>query len=181
MWCPCSPRRATGSSYHICAAMEPRAFFQARRCETASNRRLLRTSSTCWTRLKSRRRYWVGSIGGAHSRHYRGSLGGTLQSSRLGEWLSHRQPEGRQGAIAAAGGVPMVVPILFHHRARQGRLRQIPPRVFEAHLAAGLTEMEVRRGYVCAECSRVRQSRSCKHCHSQLSMAAWLGRRRGQI
>ena len=56
--------------------------------------------------------------GGAHSGHHRGSLAGTLQGSRLGEWLSHRQPEGRQGAVAAAGGVPMVVPILFRHRAR---------------------------------------------------------------
>src|SRR6266480_4744057 len=48
--------------------MAPRAFFQARRCETASNRRLLRTSSTGWTRLKSRRRYWAGSIGGRAQR-----------------------------------------------------------------------------------------------------------------
>ena len=38
----------------------------------------------------------------------------------------------------------MVVPILFCHGTRPGRLRQIPARFCEAHLAARFAEVELR-------------------------------------
>ena len=38
----------------------------------------------------------------------------------------------------------MVVPILFRHRTRPGRLRQIPARFCEAHLAARFAEVGLR-------------------------------------
>ena len=38
----------------------------------------------------------------------------------------------------------MVVPVLFRHGSRARRLRQIPARLCQAHLAARLAEMELR-------------------------------------
>ena len=70
---------------------------------------------------------------------------GALQGARLGERLSDRQPESRQGAVAAKGRAPMVVPILFRHGTRPRRLRQISARLCEAHLAACIAEVELRR------------------------------------
>ena len=51
-------------------------------------------------------------------------------------------------AAAAEGRAAMVVPVLFRHRTRPGRLRQIPARLREAHLAARLAEMELRRRHL---------------------------------
>ena len=62
--------------------------------------------------------------------------------------LPDRQPGSGQDAVAAEGRVRMVVPILFCHRARTARLRKIPARLFQAHLAAGFAEMELRRRHV---------------------------------
>jgi hypothetical protein len=58
--------------------------------------------------------------------------------------LMDRQPGSRQGATAANGRTPMVVSILFCHRTRPGRLRQIPARLFEAHLAARFAKVGLR-------------------------------------
>src|SRR6266480_5023191 len=45
-------------------------------------------------------------------------LGGFDWGARTADIIAALWPERRQGAVAAAGGVPMVVPILFRHRAR---------------------------------------------------------------
>ena len=87
-------------------------------------------------------------LGRADRRHHRGALAGALQGAGLGERLSDRQPGGRQGAAAAGGRAAVVVPVLLRHRARPGRLRQVPARLREAHLAARLAEMELRRCHV---------------------------------
>ena len=44
-------------------------------------------------------------------------------------------PSGQHGAVAATGRALVVVPVLLRHRTRPGRLRQVPPRVRQAHLA----------------------------------------------
>ena len=44
------------------------------------------------------------------------------KATRLRERLSDRQPGSQQDAVAAGGRIRMVVPILFRHRARPGRL-----------------------------------------------------------
>ena len=62
----------------------------------------------------------------------------------LRERLPDRQPGSGQDAVAAERGAAMVVPILFCHRTRPGRLRQIPARLLEAHLAARLAEVGLR-------------------------------------
>ena len=77
-----------------------------------------------------------------------GALAGALQGHGVRQRLPDRQPGGRQGAVAPAGRTAVVVPVLFRDRARQGRLRQIPARLFEAHLAAGFAEMGVRRCHI---------------------------------
>ena len=43
--------------------------------------------------------------------------------------------EAGQDAVAAQGRVRVVVPVLFRHGARPSRLRKIPARLFQAHLA----------------------------------------------
>jgi hypothetical protein len=60
--------------------------------------------------------------GGAVSQHSCGPLARAMQGPRLRERLSHRQPASRAVAVAAAGRASMVVPILFRHRTRPGRL-----------------------------------------------------------
>jgi pimeloyl-ACP methyl ester carboxylesterase len=55
---------------------------------------------------------------------------------------------------ANAGRVHLVVPVLLRHRARPGRLRQVPARVRQAHLAARLAEVGLRRRYVHAQRDR---------------------------
>ena len=74
-------------------------------------------------------------LGRAHGQHRRGALAGALQGPGLGERLSDRQPGGRQGAAAAQGRAAMVVPVLLRHRTRPRRLRQVPARLRQAHLA----------------------------------------------
>ena len=74
-------------------------------------------------------------LGGADRQHRCGALARALQGHGVRERLSDRQPGGRQDAVAPAGRVRMVVPVLLRHRARPGRLRQEPARLREAHLA----------------------------------------------
>ena len=74
-----------------------------------------------------------------------GARSGALQGHGLCQRLSDQQPGSRQDAVAAEGGTRMVViPVLFCHRTRPGRLRQIPARLFEAHLADRFAEVELR-------------------------------------
>ena len=49
-----------------------------------------------------------------------------------------------EAAAAARGRAAVVVPVLFRHRARRGRLRQVPARLRQADLAARLAEVELR-------------------------------------
>ena len=120
-------------------------------------------------------------LGRAHRRHHGRTLAGTLQGPGLGERLSDRQPGSRQDAAAAGGRAAMVVPVLFRHRARPGRLRQIPPRFFEADLEAGFAEMEFRRCHLRSQRGRLRQSGSRQHRDPQLPLAARPGGRRAEI
>ena len=64
--------------------------------------------------------------GARHGQHRRGALAGALQGHGIRERLSDRQPGGRQDAVAAKGRARMVVPVLFRHRTRPRRLRQVP-------------------------------------------------------
>ena len=75
----------------------------------------------------------------------------------------------------------VVVSILFRHRARTRRLRKIPARVLEAHLADRVAEMEFRRRDIRAQRRGLRQSGPRRHRDSQLPLAARPGRRRGEI
>ena len=83
-------------------------------------------------------------LGCADGQHRRGALAGALQGDGVRERLPDRQPGGEQDAVAAQGRVRMVVPVLLRHRARAARLRQIPARLCQAHLAALLRRVEVR-------------------------------------
>ena len=83
-------------------------------------------------------------LGRANSEHHGGALAGAVQGYGFCERLSDRQPGSRQDAVAAAGRVPVVVPVLLCDGARAGRLRQASARVFEAHLAARFAEMGIR-------------------------------------
>src|SRR5712691_11118513 len=58
--------------------------------------------------------------------------------------LSDRQPGSRQDAVAAKGRAAMVVSVLFRHRARPGRLREIPARFCQADLADRFAEVGLR-------------------------------------
>ena len=120
-------------------------------------------------------------LGRADGQHRRGALAGALQGHGLRERLSDRQPGSRQGAVAAEGRAAMVVPILFRHRARPRRLRQIPARLREAHLAARFAEVGVRRRHVRSQRGRLRQSGSRRDRDPQLPLAARPGARRGEI
>ena len=71
-----------------------------------------------------------------------------MQGHGLRERLSDRQPGSRQDALAAERRAPVVVPVLFRHRTRPRRLRQIPARVFQADLADRFAEVGVRRRHV---------------------------------
>ena len=74
-------------------------------------------------------------LGRAHGQHRRGALAGALHRAGLGERVPDRQPAGQRDAAAAEGRAAVVVPVLLRHRARPGRLRPIPARVRQAHLA----------------------------------------------
>ena len=52
---------------------------------------------------------------------------------------------------------------LLRHRARPGRLRQIPARFLEAHLAARFAEVGLRRRHVRSQRRGLRQPGSCRH------------------
>jgi len=82
--------------------------------------------------------------GARTAKHHRGALARALQGHGIRERISHRQPGSRPDAVAAKGRAPMVVPVLFCHGARPGRLRQIPARFFEAHLADRFAEVGLR-------------------------------------
>ena len=86
-------------------------------------------------------------------------MAGALQGAGLGERLSDRQPGSRQDAVAAEGRTAMVVSILFRHRPRPRRLRQIPARFFQADLADRFAEVEFRRCHVRSHRGVLRQSR----------------------
>ena len=57
----------------------------------------------------------------------------------------------------------MVVPVLLRHRARPGRLRQVPARLREAHLADRVAEVGLRRRHVRAQRGVLRQPGSRRH------------------
>jgi pimeloyl-ACP methyl ester carboxylesterase len=90
----------------------------------------------------------------------------------VAQWVPDRQPGRRQAAIAPGGGAPTVVPVLLRHRTRPGRLREIPPRLREAHLADCLAEVGFRRRHVRSQRSVVQQSGSRRDRDSQLPLAA---------
>jgi len=54
----------------------------------------------------------------------------------------YRQPGSQQDAVAAQGRTGVVVSVLFRHRTRPRWLREIPSRIFQTDLAAGIAEME---------------------------------------
>ncbi len=110
--------------------------------------------------------------------HRRGALARALQGARLGQRLSDRQPGSRQAPVAAGGRAPVVVPVLLRDRTRPGRLRQVPARLREAHLADRLTEVELRRRHLRSQRSVPGQPGSRRDRDSQLSLAARAGRRR---
>src|SRR5687767_3621990 len=81
------------------------------------------------------------------------------------------QSRGKHAAATAPSGVRVVVPVLFRDRTRAHRVRKIPPRFREAHLAARLAEMGFRRCYVRSQRGGVRESGSCRDRDPQLPLA----------
>ena len=57
----------------------------------------------------------------------------------------------------------MVVPVLLCHGTRPGRLREVPARLCQAHLAARFATMGLRRCHVRSQRSVLRQCGSCQH------------------
>ena len=84
-------------------------------------------------------------LGSANRQHRLRALAGAVQSHCVRERLPDREPGSRQDAAAAEGRARMVVSVLFCHRARTLRLRKIPTRILEAHLATRIAEVAVRR------------------------------------
>jgi len=80
-----------------------------------------------------------------------------------------RQSAIGQNATTAKGRAAMVVPILLRHRTRSRRLRQIPARFFQAHLAARFAEMGLRRRHFRAQRRGFRQSGSMSLSSSTIS------------
>ena len=74
-----------------------------------------------------------------------------------------------------------MVPVLLRHGARPGRLRQKPARVREAHLAARLAEVGLRRRHVRSQCGGPRQPGPRRRRHPQLPLAARTRRRRAEV
>ena len=66
------------------------------------------------------------------------SVGGYLISS----------PAGNQVPLPSGACVPVLVPVLFRHPGREGRLCEIPRPVQQVHLAPGFTKVEFRRCHV---------------------------------
>ena len=95
------------------------------------------------------------------------------KGARLGERLSDRQPGSRQGSAAAGGRAAVVVPVLLRHRAWPGRLRQVPARLREAHLADRLAEVELRRRHLRSHRGVVRQPRSRRDRRSTTIAGGW--------
>lgn len=75
-------------------------------------------------------------------------------------YLIGNQSAGK-GATAAVRRTSVVVSILFRHRSRSRRLREIPERLRQVYLAARLPTLEIRRRNVLAKRRRIRQSRPC--------------------
>ncbi len=75
----------------------------------------------------------------------------------------------------------VVVPVLLRHRARPGRLRQVPARLCEADLADRVAEVELRRRHLRSQRGILRQPGSRRDRDSQLSLAAGAGRRRASL
>ena len=67
--------------------------------------------------------------------------------------------EASKDAAAAEGRAAMVVSVLLRHRTRPRRLREISARLCEAHLAARLAEVGLRRRHVRSQRGGLRQSR----------------------
>ena len=101
--------------------------------------------------------------------------------ARLGERLSDRKPAGRRAAVGAGGRAAVVVPVLLRDRARPGRVRALPARVREAHLADGLAAVGLRRRHVRAQRRRARQPGSRRDRDPQLPLADRPGRRRAAV
>ena len=99
----------------------------------------------------------------------------------LGERLSDRKPGGRRGAPAARGRAPVVVPVLLRHRARPGRLRQVPARVREADLAHRVPAVGLRRRHLRSQRRILRQSGSRRDRDPQLPLAARARGRRARV
>ena len=72
---------------------------------------------------------------------------------------------------------PVVVSVLFRHRTRAGRLREIPARVLQADLADRLAEMGVQRAHLRPHRAVVRQSGPRSDRDPQLPLATWPRRR----
>ncbi len=64
----------------------------------------------------------------------------------------------------------VVVSVLFRHGPRSLRLRQVSTRLCEAHLATRIAKVELRRCHLRSFCGRLRQSKPCRHCDSQLQV-----------
>ena len=84
-------------------------------------------------------------------------------------------------AAAASGRALVVVPVLLRHRTRPGRLRQVPARLRQAHLAHRVAAVELRRRDLRSQRRRVRQPRPRRHRDPQLPLAARPGARRAAV
>src|SRR4051812_8113415 len=120
-------------------------------------------------------------LGGPDRRDRRDALAGTLQGTRGRERLFDHQPDGKPAAVAAVGRIGVVVSVLLLDGARRDRVREIPPRLQQAHLEERFAEMGLRRSHLRSDSRVLRQSGSRRHRAPQLPLAAEPGQGRVEV
>jgi pimeloyl-ACP methyl ester carboxylesterase len=117
-------------------------------------------------------------------------LGGFDWGARAADIIAAIFPERCKGLVSVsgyligsqqAGQMPLPPPAelqwwyQYYFATERGRLRAIPARLCEAHLADRIAEMELRRGHLRAQRGGLRQPGSRQHRDPQLPLAARAG------
>ena len=166
-------RGLPGRSSRTCAATARRASSRTTRSATASSRPSPLDAIALMDALEIERAIVAGFDWGARTANVVAALWPErCKGARLRERLPDRQPGSRQGAVAAGGRAPVVVPVLLRHRARPGRLREVPARVRQAHLADRVAAVGLRRRHLRSQRGVARQPGSRRDRDPQLPLAA---------
>ena len=121
-------------------------------------------------------------LGRADGRHRRGALAGALQGAGLGERLPDRQP-GRPARCRCRRRPSSQWWYQYYFATERGRAGydEVPARLRQAHLAARLAEVGLRRRHLRAQRRGVRQPGPRRHRDPQLPLAARPGRGRAAV